>query len=264
MQPSSELGHPCSTTNDHLDPYSHRFFSDCDDKTYCSAASNGTCLPRQCRRDEYPFGFSPGEWIPPACPDDTFCPDEGNGCVPLLRVGSACQLNRDDQCGPPKEWEVLADRQNFNGSLCLHSTCVYANATLGEQCIADQTTYIDIGPSGEEFDFTVTRHNCLTPSLFCDPNTLRCIQTKAIGEDCSSDQDCHSLNCDSGSCVDPPEMPTQVKTWQWAAVISSVVTTMVLIVVTLIMIQKRIRARNYEEIHEYYEEQIRCGIMLSP
>lgn len=212
---SSDINFVCSTSNDRLDPYSHKFFSDCDEKTFCSAPINGTCLSRRCRRDEYPFGFTPGEVIPPLCPDDSFCPDEGSGCMPLLSVGSRCQLNRDDQCGPPKDWMTLANHQNFNGSLCLHSTCVYvlssfftmvtgsdlakwipryANATFGQKCIADQTTYIDVGPGGEEFNFTVTRHNCRTPSYFCDPRLLQCVNTKGINESCTSDQDCQSVS----------------------------------------------------------------------
>lgn len=119
----SDLGFGCSTANDRLDPSSHRFTSDCDDNTYCSA-TNGTCQPRLCRRDEYPFGFLPGDPIPPLCPLGAYCPDEGSGCLPLAPAGAACQLNRDDQCAPPKNWVSLADHQNFNGSLCLHSTCV--------------------------------------------------------------------------------------------------------------------------------------------
>lgn len=114
----------CSSKNNNLDPTSHKLLSDCDDKTYCSAAINGTCQPRQCRQDQYPFGFNPGDPIPPQCPPGAFCPDEGSGCLSLAHAGAPCQLNRDDQCAPPMDWDMLANHQNFNGSLCLHSTCM--------------------------------------------------------------------------------------------------------------------------------------------
>ena len=206
-------GGTCTTTGDHLDPSSHRFLSDCDEKNFCSGSVNGVCRPKLCRRDQFPFGFQVGDALPPLCPRGMFCPDQGSGCQHLIPVGQACQLNRDDQCAPPKDFEPLASNQNFNGSLCLHSTCTYvsifvtihwipqpicftrfANATLGHKCFLDPTTYIQFGPDGQQLNFTVTRHNCRTPQLYCDPDALQCLPVKAIGLSCNSDQECESVS----------------------------------------------------------------------
>ena len=135
-----EEGGACSPSNDRLDPSSHIFLSDCTDTTFragsnssapgnttSSAApstTNGTCQARRCRRDEFPFGYNDGQPLPPMCGNGSFCPDEGSGCKPLVGPGQTCQLNRDDQCAPPKDWQSLASQWNSNGSICLHSTCM--------------------------------------------------------------------------------------------------------------------------------------------
>ncbi|TCD61828.1 hypothetical protein EIP91_007845 [Steccherinum ochraceum] len=254
----------CSSTHNHLDPATHKFISDCDDTTFCSSPVNGTCVPRLCRRDEF---ASPGvgDCVPPLCPEGAFCPDEGNGCLPLVKEGGACQLDRDDQCAePPMSGEEAEGRgrkakemqMDVFRPLCLQSTCLYANVTLGQKCVADQTTYIDAGPDGQQYNFTVTRHNCVSPRFYCDPTFLLCVKTKDIGDDCSSDQNCESLNCESGTCAEPPEMPTKVQLWQWIVTIASVCCAMLAIVVTLVHVHKRIRRKHYDEIHEYYEEQL--------
>lgn len=117
----------CSSNNNHLDPASKKLISDCSDQTICSGTdiNNSTCIPRQCRRDEFPFGFSAGEILPLLCLDGMFCPDEGSGCRALALVGHPCELNRDEQCAPPPNWTDLASTQNFNGSICLRSVCTF-------------------------------------------------------------------------------------------------------------------------------------------
>jgi hypothetical protein len=117
-------GSSCTTDNNHIDRFSHKYLDDCDDRTFCSGSINGTCVPKTCRSDEFPFGFKSGEIIPPLCPEGTFCPDEGSGCQPLSAFGAPCQLNKDDQCAPAQNWQELASNQNVNGSLCLNSTCM--------------------------------------------------------------------------------------------------------------------------------------------
>ena len=116
-------GSSCSAANNRIDPLSHRFIDDCDDKTFCSGSVNGTCVPRRCRTDLFPFGYKDGDVLPPLCGPDSFCPDEGGGCMPLVQVGQPCQMNQDRQCGPPPNWQELAGDWNFNGSLCLGSIC---------------------------------------------------------------------------------------------------------------------------------------------
>ena len=118
----SAIGKACSTTSNRLDPRTKRFTSDCDAQTFCSGAINGTCIPRQCRREEFPSGYGTNQTVPVLCPAGSFCPDEGDACRPLVPVGQPCQFNRDDQCAPSNIPE-LADYHNFDGSVCLHSTC---------------------------------------------------------------------------------------------------------------------------------------------
>ena len=135
---STPQGGPCSPTNNHLDPATHRLLTECSDQAFCL---NNICTPKLCVREEYPLytcirilicthslmpslysGYDETETIPLVCPHGTFCPDEGSGCRPLLALGQLCQLNRDDQCAPP-DAANLASEMNFNGSLCLLGKC---------------------------------------------------------------------------------------------------------------------------------------------
>ena len=120
--PPTALGKACSMTSNRLDPRTRRFMSDCDGETYCSGIINGTCVLRQCRREEFPSGYRSNQTIPALCPAGSFCPDEGDACRPLVTVGQPCQFNRDDQCAP-SNISGLADYHNFDGSVCLHSIC---------------------------------------------------------------------------------------------------------------------------------------------
>ena len=122
------LGTACTTENDRLDTATGKFSSDCDDASFCSGigGTNGTCQPRECSRDEFPFGFTNVTMpIPPLCARGAFCPDEGSGCRPLAAVGTPCEAGRDEQCAPPTDWAELAGWLNANGSLCLKSVCTY-------------------------------------------------------------------------------------------------------------------------------------------
>lgn len=108
----------CSANNNHLDPASKKFISDCSEQNFCSGTDiqNATCVPKQCRRDEFPFGFSSGDFLPPLCARGTFCPDDGSGCRQLVSAGQPCELNRDDQCGAPLDSQKV-------GIICLRSIC---------------------------------------------------------------------------------------------------------------------------------------------
>ena len=120
---TSPEGSSCSTVNSRIDKLSHRFIDDCDDKTFCSGSVDGTCVPKRCRTDVFPFGYKDTDVLPPLCDTGSFCPDEGGGCVPLVEVGQPCQMNQDRQCAPPPNWQELASDWNFNGSVCLGSVC---------------------------------------------------------------------------------------------------------------------------------------------
>jgi hypothetical protein len=92
---SQTKGQSCTVSNNRLQIGTYQFYSDCDAQTYCS--SQGICELKGCRKDQYPFGYSPDATLPPKCPSGQFCPDECDACQPWLPVDSACQLNRDGE-----------------------------------------------------------------------------------------------------------------------------------------------------------------------
>lgn len=61
------------------------------------------------------------------CPEGTFCPDDGGGCVAQREVGGECEMGRDEQCGAAPGWDEdglgLGDRMNADGSVCLKGIC---------------------------------------------------------------------------------------------------------------------------------------------
>jgi hypothetical protein len=111
----------------------------------------------------------------------------------------------------------------------------YANATLGVPCIIDSTVYIGLGPNGEQFSTTVSRDNCKSPGLYCNPTSDACEKTQAIGQACQNDQECQSVsiynvrraidayasmrgqyNCNMQNiCAVPPATPLKVAIWQY-------------------------------------------------
>ncbi|KAI0697841.1 hypothetical protein C8T65DRAFT_743046 [Cerioporus squamosus] len=246
------IGAACSTDHDHLDVVSGKFYSDCDDTAFCSGPTNATCQPRACRRDEFPFGFENATAIPPLCKDGMYCPDEGSGCKALVAAGLSCQVDRDEQCAPPPNWQSIASSWNNNGSVCLKSTCTYANMTLGQPCILDVATYADGAHNN-----TIARHNCQTPRFYCHSGFEVCVPTKALGLPCESNEECQSTTCGpQGVCVDTPGTPARVETWQFVITGLSVIAAMSAIMVMLTLFHKRQRIKRYQEIREYYDEQV--------
>ncbi|GJE89914.1 hypothetical protein PsYK624_060260 [Phanerochaete sordida] len=258
---STSAGGACSPNNTHVDTSTHKLVTECDDKTFCAASANGTagtCAPRQCRRDEFPWGYGASDALPPLCDRGAFCPDNGGGCQGVRGAGDACEKNRDEQCAPPRDdvAAALASGQNFDGAVCLNSVCMWANVTLGQGCVVDDTTYVDTGPNGQQFGNRIVRHNCRTPQLYCDTNALQCFPTKLLGEGCAMDQECRSYNCVGSVCVDPPGMPHEVKAWQYAVSVTIVVISMAVTATMLVMIHQRVRLRQHRELRDYYYEQI--------
>ncbi|KIM80388.1 hypothetical protein PILCRDRAFT_73344 [Piloderma croceum F 1598] len=265
----------CSSDNDHQDPATHRLLTECMDKAFCSAPVNGTCVSKQCARDEYPFGYTQGEIVPPLCPRGTFCPDEGSGCKALVAIGQSCQLDRDEQCAPPPNWSYLASGLNFNGSLCLKGKCRYANITLGQACQIENTTYLDLDLTGEPIKTTVIRDNCRTPELFCDTATMLCEHTKVTGGTCQTDGECKTHNCgENGYCIDQPETPLNVAPWQYVILVLCIVAggfgdrkftlkfdhpivATITTCIALNFVHKRDHKQRRREVQDYYNEQTR-------
>lgn len=86
-------GGTCSQTRNRLNHGNYQLTTDCNAAFYC--ASNNTCAYKGCRRQDFPFGYNLTDTLPPRCGSGEFCPDEEDACLPLLPVGSPCQLNRD-------------------------------------------------------------------------------------------------------------------------------------------------------------------------
>ncbi|KAI0052286.1 hypothetical protein FA95DRAFT_1378769 [Auriscalpium vulgare] len=253
---TSTLGRPCSASQNHLDPSTRKFVSECDALTTCSAPTNGTCIARSCRRDEFAFGYRNATAPPPdMCAAGSFCPDEGDACKPLVAAGNACQFNRDDQCAPPPDWEALADYHNFNGSVCLRSLCTYANATEAQPCTFELTTYADVGPDGG-FTNTIVRDSCQTAHLFCNTKTNVCEAVRQVGAPCDYHRDCRSYNCVQNYCESPPEAPFAVAIWQYVVTGFAIVLAMASTCVMLTLMHKRQRLRSYQETRDYCYEQI--------
>lgn len=163
------LGGPCDPSAVHLDPQTHRLVTDCDDTTFCLASpypsnsssltTGGSCQPRRCRRDEFPFGFqdldadaAEARALPPLCPRGSFCPDVESGCLPLVPPGGACEMARDEQCAlPPAAGgvgrtpsdahaeEVYASpmQRRRRTALCLNLICMYVRGHRARRRAAD-------------------------------------------------------------------------------------------------------------------------------
>ncbi|KAL1755714.1 hypothetical protein FB107DRAFT_290653 [Schizophyllum commune] len=249
----------CSTGNNRLQIGTYQFYSDCNSHTYC--ASNGTCMPKGCRRDIFPLGYAydDPDTFPPLCNHTTFCPDEEDTCQPLLRVDSPCQLNRDDQCEAPPDWRKLADHsgagRNHNGTVCLNNTCMWANVTVGEKCVVENTAYIAY-TAGGEFAQIVSRDNCKTGS-YCDSQQLVCMSTKDFGASCTADKECESYNClADGKCGDPPSALRKLPSWVYIAVGGGILAITVGILVGLFMLHRKQGRIEREKRLQYWRDQV--------
>ncbi|WWD17203.1 hypothetical protein CI109_101641 [Kwoniella shandongensis] len=252
---------PCNVTNNHLDADTKDFITDCDSFGFCSI--NGTCLPRQCRQDEYLMTslLDPTHVIPPLCPTGSFCPDDASGCLPLVELGGVCQLNRDDECAPPPNGAVLIlpspyDEPQGDGSICLLGTCMWTNASLGSSCVTETITYVGYDLSGMSYTNTVIRDNCIEGQGYCDLTANQCFALATLGVGCKSDRECQSFNCGSaGICIMPPESAVRVAKWIYAVVSLSIGISMVGVLWLLIVAHRRAQKKRRIMLEDYYKEQ---------
>jgi len=247
----------CSQSNNKITRGNLELSTDCNATQFCD--TNGQCQPKGCRRDEFPFGYGKAQNLPTLCPKGQFCPDEGDACQTLLPVGSQCQLNRDDQCAPPDNWKDLAGTitQNFNGSVCLQTLCQFANVTVGNTCIVDNTAYNAYYSNGSDFIDVVSRSNC-QKDLYCDAtaNPTVCVQKKNFGQPCGADKECTSGNClQSLTCGMAPDAPKHFATWVYIVVAVAILGGMVGTLVALWFIHSRHRTANVEKRMQYWREQ---------
>ncbi|KAF9461321.1 hypothetical protein BDZ94DRAFT_1167869 [Collybia nuda] len=251
-----EFGSTCNQGENRLQAGTYQFWSECDQRTYC--ASNSTCAHRGCRKDEFPFGYSPTDHLPDKCLKGQFCPDEEDRCQDILPVGSPCQLNRDDQCEAPPNFKELADTSgrglNYNGSVCLNNQCMWANATLGVACLVENTPYIAYGIDGEFIDI-VSRGNCHL-GLYCDSQQKVCMAHKLLGEACTADKECDSWNClSSGFCGISEAIPHHFGIWVYIVVALGIFGGMFGTLIGLFFMHRKQRDEEREKRLQYWREQ---------
>ncbi|KAJ3788664.1 hypothetical protein GGU10DRAFT_285956 [Lentinula aff. detonsa] len=255
---SANFGDSCSVSDNRLQVGTYQFYTDCNSVTYC--ASNGTCAHRGCRKDDFPFGYpQDSDALPPKCGKGQFCPDEMDVCLNVLPVGSACQMNRDDQCEGPSNYKDLIDTTNrglnVNGSVCLNNICMWANVTENEDCVVQNTAYIGYTASGGEFIDIVSRGNCLI-GLYCDAQSLKCLQEKDLGVSCDADKECSTWNCLSSSvCGIDQALDRHVSSWVYAVVGIGIFIGMFGTLIGLFFLHLKQRDAERERRLQYWREQ---------
>jgi len=99
-------------------------------------------------------------------------------CQRATTCGPKIPANQIDECQFPPDYRDLAGYLNVNGSMCLNYTCEYvqksiaphliiyrgraansrwANASIGQDCINDNTAYTAYSDSGSAYAFIVSR-----------------------------------------------------------------------------------------------------------
>nr|ODN86763.1 hypothetical protein L203_04013 [Cryptococcus depauperatus CBS 7841] len=252
----SAWGQACSQANTHLDQTNYQLVTDCVATTYC--AENGTCAWKGCRKDVYPFGYNDYSFdqLPPLCPSGEFCPDEGDHCLTQVPVGGTCQKDRDDQCAPPPNRKEFAGYLNINGTVCLQYTCYYANLTVGQTCVNDNTAYTAYKGDGSAYAFIVSRDNCAN-GHYCNAADLKCYKSKRFGDICSGNKECLSYNCeDNGKCGKAADDVIHPPAWQYVFIGLSIVILIVAVMTGLWLLHKRWRIQHQTMLEQYYNEQI--------
>jgi len=217
------------------------------------------CQLKGCRKDEYSIGWPEGSSsMPPRCSKGSFCPDEEDACQPLLPVNSDCQLNRDDECEGPPNYQELADATghglNVNGSVCLNYKCMWANVTLGLDCVVENTAYTSYGAHDEYIDI-VSRDNCRR-GLYCDTNQKVCITSKGLGGTCDADKECLSYNClPSGTCGTDVTEPRHLGAWVYAIVGIGIFGGMFATLIGMFFLHSKQRDAERERRMQYWREQ---------
>ncbi|GBE81574.1 hypothetical protein SCP_0313030 [Sparassis crispa] len=247
---------PCSLANQTLEAGTYQFRSDCDSVTYCN--SSQICDLKGCRKDIFPFGYTTSSDIPPMCSKGTFCPDEQDQCLPVLAVGSPCQFNRDDECEGPPDWEDLADTTGFglnvNGSVCLNNVCLWANVTEGQSCVVQNTVFVAFAKDRQVANI-VSRGNC-RPGLYCDSQSLTCMQSRAQGEACDADKECSTYIClASGICGNRADAAKDVGKWVYAVVAVFIFIGVIGTLVGLYFVHRKEREAERSKRLQYYQEQ---------
>ena len=70
----------------------------------------------------------------------------------------------------------------------------WANATLSQDCVVDNTAYTGYRADGTQFATIISRDNCIAPSLWCNSQTNKCEGARNVGEACQADKMCLSVS----------------------------------------------------------------------
>ncbi|ORX35794.1 hypothetical protein BD324DRAFT_631714 [Kockovaella imperatae] len=247
---------PCVLSHNHLKPSTKEFVSDCDAFGYC--ASNGTCLPRQCRKDLYVLASIRNSTfgIPPMCQPGSYCPDDASGCLPLVTLGGACELNRDDECDQTLPPPHGADKGGEQGRvICLLGSCTPAIAHIGQSCMIENTTYAGYDSSGTGFNLQIVRDDCIPQQGFCNATSATCQDLKVSEEPCEEDRECTSANCVQGVCGQPVNEETRIQSWIYVLVAFGMAGAMAGVLAGLIWLHKKNEEANQSRMEEYYRQQ---------
>lgn len=213
----------------------------------------GLCVDKQCRRDEFPFGYKgvPFDTLPRQCSADQYCPDDESQCEPLLPLGLPCLLNRDDSC---ENKQQLNNNTTLFQVLCLQGLCRLADAGLDEVCIVDSTSYIGYNETGHQVLATFTRDDC-QKGLYCQETTSRCQKEKSIGSTCQENRECLDFYCNNQTCQRAPETLRRIPIWAWILIGFIILTSLIIIVFSLYGIHLRHRANRSEELDQFFSQQ---------
>ncbi|KIJ39502.1 hypothetical protein M422DRAFT_781074 [Sphaerobolus stellatus SS14] len=247
----------CDINNNQLQVGTFQLTSDCNSTSYCQP-STGKCLARGCKKDDFPLGYAIGEATPKKCGVGFFCPDEADACQAVMPVGSACQLNRDDECEGPPNFADLRDPtgyRNTNGSVCLNFQCMWANRTLGTTCVTEQMAYISYASDDTEFIYVSSRDNCRL-GLYCNANDKVCMKQKDFGVQCSADKECSSNNClEDLTCGNRPNQPTHFGIWVYIVVGLGILIGVGGTFIGLYLLHRKARDEEREKRVQYWREQ---------
>ncbi|KAL0059299.1 hypothetical protein AAF712_013987 [Marasmius tenuissimus] len=131
----------------------------------------------------------------------------------------------------------------------------WANATLNEDCAVENTAYIAYTASGAEFINIVSRGNCRV-GLYCDAQARKCLQSKKDGEECTSDKECESWNCQiDGICGLDSAASFHIGAWVYVLVGLGICGGMVVTLLGLFVLHRRQRDVDREKRMQYWREQ---------
>ncbi|KAF8339642.1 uncharacterized protein EI90DRAFT_2907111 [Cantharellus anzutake] len=247
-------GGTCNPSANRVDPATHRWVSDCNSKTFCDGE---LCQLKGCRTHELDSRYDQGDvLIPPLCPQGQFCPDAESHCQPVRGAGNHCELNRDDQCISPPNWQQSQSSMNNGGAICLNFQCMFANVSLGQPCVMDTTLYLALSSTGRQLSNTIYRDNCMAPGLYCDLKSSTCAFAKLVGASCARDIECRSYNCGlRGLCEVPPGSPVELSPLTYSVILTLLFLGIVSVIVSLYFIHSRQRIKRQKEFKKYFREQ---------